>query len=520
MDNEHLHQALNTCALDLAYEKCLHQQHCVQEAERFRRLRVQLILLEDRNDSLQAQIANSDDYAKNIEQSQYAFKAKVKNAEKSLESTQGEVRIKSREIETLKAELSSMHGVTMDSTKLLTEKLSLARELSTLRPEIDHLRSQVASNQSLLAQKLSLDHQVRTLEIQLETEKKTMQHIFAKDEKARSEDAKFESQLQSVQAEMNRERREKQVFEREAQKSSCAWEAQRATLESRLDSFRNKLKMTKELLKQTQQELNNARSVPSDMANKSIAATQGPIITVKSQKRTATQMLSDSMIGTPGDANDNRRTKRVSALPGDKSAFSITPYFNRTANVVPESPSEAIPTSLDAAGVDEQPGKVQSLAEVASKDDQAPPAELSKCGIKKALGTSKASKINEAAAPRWEKPKTASKLEKVAEEENDENTENHQKSLKMMGPISGDDPTLKGFEVKRQRRKLLGGGHGKALFDEDDRELSVSGPGAAILSASSRGAVPLLKSGQLGAASKNVFGAFSPLKRNRQSSAK
>ncbi|KAL8779874.1 MAG: hypothetical protein Q9213_006744 [Squamulea squamosa] len=520
MDSGHLHQALDACALDLAYEKCLHQQHSVQEAERFRRLRVQLILLEDRNDRLQAQIADNDDYVKKIEQSQDAFKAKVKKAETSLENTQGEVRIKSREIETLKAELSSLHCVTMDSTKLLTEKLALARELSTLRPEVDHLRSEVASNQSLLAQKLSLDHQVRTLEIQLETEKKSMQRISAQDGKARSEDANFESQLQSVQAELNRERREKQRCEREAQKSSRAWEAQRANSESRLDSLRNKLKTTKDSLKQTQQELNSVRSVLTDMVNKSAATAQGQIIITKPRKRTATQMLSDSMIGTPGNANDDRRTKRVSALPGDKSAFSITPYLNRTASIAPESPPEGSIASLDVVRVDEQPGEAQSPTEVASKDDQTTLAELSNSERSKALDTAKATKINEKVAPRRKKPKTASILEKVAEEENDEKTENHERSSKTIGPTAGDGITLKGFEVKKQRQKLLSGAPGKTLFDGDDREPGKSGSGAAVLHALNRGAGPALKRWQLTTAPDSVFSVFSPLKRNRRSSAK
>lgn len=88
--------------MDLAYEKCLHQQYAVQEDERFRRLRVQLILLENHNETLQAQIADEDGYVQKMEQSQDAFKAKIKKAETSLESTQVELRIKSREIETLK----------------------------------------------------------------------------------------------------------------------------------------------------------------------------------------------------------------------------------------------------------------------------------------------------------------------------------------------------------------------------------------------------------------------------------
>lgn len=415
----------------------------------------------------------------------------------------------------LQAELRSLHGVTMDSTQLLTEKLALARELSTLRPEVDHLRSQVESNQTLLAQKLSLDHQLRTLEIQLETEKKTTQRILTKDERARAEDAKLESQLQTVQAELNRERRERQRFERETNEASRTWEAQKVTFESRMDSLRNKLRTTKDSLKQTQQELNHARSVPSDVGVERTAPAQERTTATKSRKRTATQMLSDSVIGTPGDASDNRRAKRVSALPGDKSAFSITPYLNRTTSVGPESPPKENAASPNITGTGKRHGGAQGPVEVTSQDHQA--ADRTKNRTKKAWGTSTTGKSNEKVAPGLKKLKTASILEQVAEEENDESQGKQEQRFKATDPAAGDDTTL---EVKRQRRRLLGG-LGKTLFDEDDREPGKLGIGAANFGALSKKGMPGSKTRPLLAASSasgNVFDAFSPLKRNRQTS--
>ncbi|KAL8855658.1 MAG: hypothetical protein Q9198_010823, partial [Flavoplaca austrocitrina] len=97
-----MHQVLDTCTLDLAYERYLHQQYAIQEDEKIRRLRVHLILLEAHNEALQRQIANNDDYVQELEQSHDALKAKIKGTGISLELTQGDLRIKSREIETLK----------------------------------------------------------------------------------------------------------------------------------------------------------------------------------------------------------------------------------------------------------------------------------------------------------------------------------------------------------------------------------------------------------------------------------
>ncbi|KAL8886328.1 MAG: hypothetical protein Q9192_006502 [Flavoplaca navasiana] len=513
-----MHQVLDTCTLALAYERCLHQQYAIQEDEKIRRLRVQLVQLETHNEALQRQIANNDDYVQELEQSQDALKAKIKEAGISLESTQGDVRIKSREIETLKAELGSLHGVTMDSTKLLTEKLALAREISTLRPEIDHLRSQVASNQTLLAQKLSLDHQLQTMKIQLENEQTSTRSILSKDAIERSGDARIESQLEILRAELGHERREKERVEREAQEASRTWEAQRMTLESRLELLRNKLRMTKESLKHTHQELNSGRPMPSHLVDGCAAPTQDRSTAMQSRKRTAAHMLSESMIGTPGDAPDDRKAKRKSTLPGDKSAFSITPYLSRTKSVGPESPLKANSAMVNVAETGQLPGGAQNSMGVTSNDHEAAPAAFSRGQTRKTLGTSTVGKAKGRVGTRQNKLKTASLLEQVAEEENDGTEENQGECCRANGPATGDGSILGVLEVKKPRRKLLGG-PGKTLFDEDDRELGKSVPGAPNFAAPSKNAVSKPKIRPLMVASStsgSFLGAFSPLKRNRQ----
>ncbi|KAL8733176.1 MAG: hypothetical protein Q9181_003689 [Wetmoreana brouardii] len=471
MDIDELHEALDTCALDSAYEKCLHQHETVQGDERFRRLRIQLLVLEDENDHLHTQVADADDYIQRLEHGQNYVRGCVQKLGASLESAQGELRIKSREIETLKAEIGSLHGVTMDSTKLLTEKLAMARELSTLRPELDHLRSQAASNQSLLAEKLSLEHQTRTLQLELENEKRSMQRVLAKDGKARSEEAKFESQLQALQAELNRERHERQKSQRESQDASHTWETHRMTLESRLDSSRTKLRTTKDSLKEVQQELQNARSMAGSRAYECAAPKRGQNVGTNARKRTATQMLSDSMIGTPGDRVDDRRMKRMSTLPGDKSAFSITPYLNRTASAAPESPPEIVRQlhhAPDTAGASDL---AQHVTRTARRKVSSVAVEKSPTDGPGTLGSRKNDKGNAKTASSRNKLKPASVLEQVAEEDDDERDDTQGSLSKPMPPTMGGDTTLGGNEaIKRKKRKLLGGGLGKTLFDEDDQE--------------------------------------------------
>jgi len=86
-----------------------------------------------------------------------------------------------------------MNGLTMDSTKLLTEKLTLSRELANLKPELEHLRSQAIYQQAVLSEKLALQRQVSTLEVELETEKHTSKRAL---EKSKSIDRELELQQQ------------------------------------------------------------------------------------------------------------------------------------------------------------------------------------------------------------------------------------------------------------------------------------------------------------------------------------
>lgn len=70
--------------------------------EKVRQLRVQLLLLEDDNDDLHAQLAQDDDRIDDLQTHNEELQEALEACESKLESTQGDLRIKSREIETLK----------------------------------------------------------------------------------------------------------------------------------------------------------------------------------------------------------------------------------------------------------------------------------------------------------------------------------------------------------------------------------------------------------------------------------
>ena len=402
----------------------------------------------------------------------------------------------------------------MDSTKLLTEKLTLARELSALKPEIEHLRSQSASHQSLLAEKLSLQRQLGTVQVELTTEKRATQRALAKEEKIQAADAQLESRLKSLQADLVKERRERQAVEREARKDSTESGNRITTLESRLDAFRNKLKSTKEQLKEAQTSLQAAQSSNYSSSNRASASWNSvPSLMGNPCKRGAMQMDADTILGTPGDLPMAKKSKRGSTLIGEKSTFSITPFLNRTTSVAPESPPPGNAGEADGVnkvGSDQLSGITsQKMASSKGTSDSAEMShtltnvvQANKPGM---LRDAKAGVINSNAPPA-RKNKAATTLEQVAEESIDNAGSDTNISQPAVVKKSSNDTVHGKFEIKRRKRKLLGGGLGKTLFDEDEGDA----PKTFI--------VPDIRSRKAmdtNVTTVSTFGAISPLKKNK-----
>lgn len=415
----------------------------------------------------------------------------------------------------------------MDSTKLLTEKLTLARELSALKPEVDHLRSQAALYQSLLAEKLSLQRQLSTVQVELQTEKRATQRALAKEGKLQAEDAKLESRLESLQADLAKERQERQKVEREAQKDSTESENRIATLESRLDAFRNKLKSTKEQLKEAQTSLQTTQASNHGKTSRASApANSTTSLAGNPRKRAAAQMDADTIIGTPGDLPAAKKSKRGSTLIGEKSTFSITPFLNKTASIAPESPPSDNASGDDEGHVKGSDGRsaktnqnVASLEAISDLVDLSDAmnhvVQATKPGI---LENAKTGKINSRVPPA-RKRKPAPTLEQVAEE----NVENGGSTTSISEPAASKESSNETFngvlEMKRRKRKLLGAGLGKTLFDEDEGDAIKGDQGllGGIRGFGTLGKGGFPKFGPRKAAGPGVstFGAISPLKKDR-----
>ena len=263
-----------------------------------------------------------------------------------------------------------MNGMSMDSTKLLTEKLALARELATLKPELEHLRSQAAYQQTVLSEKLALQRRLSTLEVELETERRATKRISEKNKnKDKEPELELQQKIDDLQKELAREKHEKekatkqtssllagkgisdheghaqlqQKFEAlqktldderrdrekartQMQKDLDDAESRSILLEGKLDLLRTRMRAIKEELKECQAELEVARGATS--RGPSTVRKGGDIPAKSVRKRPAAEMSADLNIGTPdGGAFHTIKKGRMdqTSRPGEKSNFSITP---------------------------------------------------------------------------------------------------------------------------------------------------------------------------------------------------
>ncbi|TVY22411.1 hypothetical protein LHYA1_G008524 [Lachnellula hyalina] len=554
-------------SLEVAYQEALRNTESIVKDEAARRLRLRILMLENENDDLHEQLALGDDRIDVLEQEGDELREQLERAHDEIQRHEADARVQTRELNNLRAALTSMNGVTMDTTKLLTEKLSLARELATLKPELEHLRSQASYQQITLSEKLALQRQVSTLEVEIETEKRASKRAAEKNDRREREadlrsqlevlqndlvreknnrtakEVELQSQLESLQKDLAREKKEGGKTHKEVEKELKASETRHTVLESKLDQMRTKLRATKEELKECQTELTQARAAPA----KTLSTSASADASTRPRKRAALEMSTDVNIGTPdgvaarGKKPAVKRGRKDQTMVGEKSMFSITPFLNRTMNMALDTPAKD-PEADSVEEEDQDTDNQRSEAEVASEAPEipetstptaAPKAKGKKKVVdkpevlhKKALGDTKSNTQNKKPAP---KKRTISTLEKVTEEDVDENEEPRQpaaavttsKSVAapMAGTMKPEKLQSKAAEtedtvLRKKKRKLLGG---KTLFDEEDGEATKRPTKASL------GAPRLLAKGGLAGPGGGLrgglgagMGTFSPLKKDRR----
>lgn len=469
-----------------------------------------------------------------------------------------------RELSTLKPELEHLRAQVAGHENLLSEKLKLQRQLSAVEVELENEKRAVKKMQaksrksSILQQPVNedLEEQMDELRTKLKEErvsnkeaKKDVDRLKRELEKAKEATASAKegkdaatvdsAQVEEMRKELAKEKREREAAERGVQKVQNEAEAKSSMLNDKLSAFRTKLKSTKEKLKETETELQKAQDVAANATTTATAATKSK----NPRKRTADP---DATIGTPGDAQPAKRGKRATAGVGEKSSFSITPFLNRTGSVAPTSPiaeddedEESATPSVAAKKSKKATEKTNPLAPAPSKANVKTAAKTKK-PVLEAVAEEETSPFRDdtlkptAAAKSIEPEQPSPKPSKMTKSTTtttklalgapvpklkpaDPNKKKPRKSLHEFATFNIEQ-NAEPQKQQKKKRKLLGQGFGKTLFDEDDEgeELKVkpipgrmfAGRAFASMKGKPKGDVSLITTG-------DGF-QFSPLKKERR----
>ncbi|KAM5352161.1 hypothetical protein ACJ41O_004884 [Fusarium nematophilum] len=517
-----------------------------QRDEEARLLKLRLLTLRDENASLKDRLVQRDAHVEQLTKQSNDAHAELRETREQIKTQEMLVRKQDNELVALKTEIESLNDFMQGSNKVLQEKLALSHRLGQIQPEIDHLKAQLESHRAVVAQKQDLERQLSSLEVELENEKRSKQRTKSKSH----DNDQWKEQLDETKRELEKVKKEHNRELREA-RGECD------RMEGRLEDTKAKLKKTQADLKDMNAELEACRAEleanrkPSRVSSKTAKKT----ITMKDQpgrKRRANEMsFEDISIGTPGpdEASFKRPLKKRGAeraLVGEKSTFSITPFLNRTKNMSDELSEMPSPTggaaeaTEDRVGRDDEegeaaePGSFESVEEAEEREEEPnetavvtdvvteTKAHKARGRPRKALDDAPTTKKNMPASLKGKgrATKAASKLAMVVEEADPGEQENKTvrrtkkvMELKMKGIDSLSNPgntSVSDPDARKKRRKILGGGASKPLFDEDDGEV-IPRPAKIQLAPGRRLKAPL------GGASNAFAGAaFSPLKRDKR----
>jgi hypothetical protein len=414
---------------------------------------------------------------------------------------------------------------------------------------IDDLRKALA-REKRLREKAQED--VEAAQAELERERDTAQRKNTTEAAKAEENANIHVETEELRRQLAKERKDREKLEKMQQKIQSDWDATKAILDDKLNQFRTKLKTTKERLKDTEIQLEEAqRTAAADARSLPAIVVEKPA--KQSKKRNAAQMDLDSQkLGTPGHAKPAKKGRKAAAV-GDKSTFSITPFLNRTTSVAPESPAQDEEAQADAAAAAAQESESEVEVDSPSATNTNPATE----SAPKPSATIPASKNNTkkakpAAEPKSKKQKTKQALEQVVEEVEpasqeepaavttkvptfkakknaaDGETKPRPKQRKSLATFAAftHEPEP---EKKQKKRKL--GGLGKTLFDDEDDapDKPLPGRGGSLFASTRLG--PLAGAGVrgsfIGGMGKKKSGLmttedgfmFSPLKKERKAMA-
>lgn len=192
--------------------------------------------------------------------------------------------------------------------------MNLQRELK--HDESDHI------TRAVFAERDSPQRRLDVLEEQLRNEKHESDRARAREVRQKEDVAVLTTQLEETRKQLQEEIQARAQEKHSTRQQSLEWETQRNSLERKLESLQKTFKLTKDALQEARK--NNDDS-GADNKNDS-----DPRPRPVSFRGSPARFNADIDIATPG-AVQARGEARKTALPGDKSAFSITPFLSRAS---------------------------------------------------------------------------------------------------------------------------------------------------------------------------------------------
>lgn len=220
-----------------------------------------------------------------------------------------------------------------ESTKLGQEKLSLTKESDRLRKELEHLKSQIANHQSVVAEKLDLQRQLDTLEVELANEKRSKRRAQEKEDHASEE---LRTRADEAEKRLALEKKEREKIQRSHDLVLAEAHGERERVEERVAALQTKLKRAHSDLDDAKSELARCRAELEKARSSAVrpkAITNNPVVNRKrplaQQPKEAVPILTPEVDRVSLQRPAKKRGIEHSML-GEKSAFSITPFLNRS----------------------------------------------------------------------------------------------------------------------------------------------------------------------------------------------
>ncbi|KAJ5291136.1 hypothetical protein N7478_000387, partial [Penicillium angulare] len=320
--------SIKTVRLEREYERALADSARILDLEKDRVRRMEHLLLQFESEDLRSQLDQANTQLSDMTRIDSDTLAQLKNAYQDIDRLDRHVQSSSSENERLKGEISAMNNTSTNYNSLLLEKMQLARDLSNMKFELDRIKTQSSLQQASNPGRQDLERHINSLEVQLEDERHAHERTRAKHLQQAAETNTLATRIEDLQSELSRQSRAKQQHDRELRQHEINWEKQRAVLENKIETLRKQLRTAKDKLQAAQNDLQQRRNNPRDQDADVLESR--PRVVSAQPGEPSTDHQGGVTIATPGAVRVQEKIKRQSALPGDKSAFSITPFLNRT----------------------------------------------------------------------------------------------------------------------------------------------------------------------------------------------